>query len=318
MVSGKISMKKQEVKMDINAYINRYGKYGPIYGPGFSNHLPMAFYALHAMACGDESMESLSRKYIEERELIETSVSQKVIGSIGDMLGQSDAYTSYLLYFEEEIRKNGMKVVVKKCLDELAKGLGSSLFHAVIRLSFGLTADNEEEVTRALAYLASSYDAVDVDYKTIESNVAGDELFSFIKHHDQYFCLTGTADEKERVLLDALCELYLSTGSFVVLHTITGYEAIVNLRGYFTDYSKALDNYTLNVLRWLKRVTERDIKDILIDREMEFDEMKSLICGISDVHSIKLLYSTEVLFEKFGLDKLKRVARLKLKIDHGL
>jgi hypothetical protein len=304
--------------MDINDYINHYGKYGPIYGSGFSNHLPVVLYALHAMGCGDESIESLSRKYIEERELIEISVFQKGIGSIGDKLGQNDAYTSYLLYFEEEIRKTGMKVVVKKCLDELEKGLGTSLFHAVIRLSFGLTADNEEEVTRALAYLESSYDAVDVDYKKTESIYTGDELFNFLKHHDQYFCLKGTADEKERALLDALCELYLSTGSFVVLHTITGFEAFVNLRDHFRDYSKALDNYTLNVLRWLKRVTERDIKDILIDREMGFDEMKSLICGIFDVHSIKLLYSTEVLFEKFGLDKLKRVARLKLKIDHAL
>jgi hypothetical protein len=51
---------------------------------------------------------------------------------------------------------------------------------------------------------------------------------------------------------------------------------------------------------------------------MVFDEMKDLICGISDVHSIKLLYSTEVLYKRVGMDKLKKVACIKLKLDHGL
>jgi hypothetical protein len=89
---------------------------------------------------------------------------------------------------------------------KLNEGLGISLFHAIIRLSFALTVGSEEEVVRYLAYLSSSYDSVVVDYKPIDNKKAKDEFNSFIKERDKYFCLTGNSDEKEEVLLDALCE----------------------------------------------------------------------------------------------------------------
>jgi hypothetical protein len=270
------------------------------------------------MGCREEYLETLSSTYIKEKDLHKVLDYPNNIKSIEDKLGLNDTYGSYVTYFKGKIRYEGQKAVVMECLNELNEGLGSSLFHAIIRLSFAITAGNEEEVVRSLAYFACAYEPVTVEYTSIENKSADDEFISFVKEHDKYFCLSGTPDEKEQVLLNSLCQLYILTGSFVILHTITGFEALVNLKDYFEDYNKAIDNYTVSVLRWLKRVTIKDFKDILIDREMDFDEMKNLICDITDVHSIKLLYSSEVLYERFGMDKLKKVAHIKLKLDHGL
>lgn len=304
--------------MDINKYINAFGKYGPIYASGFTNHLPMAQYSLYALGCDESNIRSFSDNYIKHTNLVEINDYNLVGNSFDDNKGNTGAYGSYVTYFTNELEIKETKRVVGESLNKLSKGMSTSLFHCIIRLSFAVKSDNKGEIIRALAYFSSSYTAHDVDAKAIKSENLYKDLSLFMKNQDEYFYLEEKVDIKELKLLDGLCDLYLSTASFVVLHTITAFEALTSLKAYFYDYDRALDIFTIGVLGWLKRASREKVTNVTVEEKASFEEMKEVICSVKDAHTIKLLYSSEVLYNRFANEKLKKVAKLKLKIDHGL
>lgn len=302
----------------INDLINEYGKYGPSYGPGYSNHLPMAQYALYGLGCNEDAIRSFSNKYMAGRDLKIADDTGVFLSSIRGCLGQRDTYASYVTYFEDLVLKKDVKQVVKETLNTLRYGIGSALFHGMIRLSYAVTAENKEEIIRALAYLASHYTTVDVETKTIPPSILRPELARFIKDKTDYFLIDCLEEEKIQVILDGVLDLYLATCSFVVLHMVTGFEALMNLKDYFEDFDKALDIFTISLLNAMRRVSEDDYKTISYKVMKDFDELKTHLHTVNDAHTIKLLYSSERLYKTFENEKLKKVARLKFAYDHHI
>lgn len=304
--------------MDTNKYINQFGKYGPFVDRGHTNHLPMVQMAFSSLGCSDEALIALTEKYIQSNNLETVTDFSPSTSSFQAALGHKEAYGSYVTYFKNEMASKSSKRVVSESLNKLKEGIGAGLFHALIRLSFAVGADNKEEIIRSLAYLASAYQELGVKGRAIKNEVAKNEFTRFIREQDGYFILTGSIEDKEATLLDALCGMYISTGSFFVLHTITGFEALNTLKAYFDDYKEAIDIFTLSVLLWLERVSESDYKKLLFNQVTSFDELEKHICGITETHTIKLLYSAEVLYKRFSNEKIKQVAYVKFQLDHGL
>ncbi len=298
--------------MKINEYVNQYGEYGPFVDNGHTNHLPMVQYAFKSLGCNDEALVALTKGYVRMNNLEKVADYTLLSSSFGANLGRKEAYGSYVTYFTEELKRSDQKVVISKTLHALQNRIGAGLFHALIRLSYAVVAENKEEIIRSLAFLACGDQEQTVKGHEIDGAVASTEFKRFIREHQGYFYLSGDTEAKESALLDALCEVFLSTGSFYVLHTITGFEALNTLKTYFEDYDGAIDSFTTSVLRWLKRVSIDEYKTRILDQGMGFDEMKNRICNITETHTIKLLYSAEVLYGRFLNEKLKRVAQVRL------
>lgn len=277
--------------MNINEYINPFKYFGPMVNNGQSNHLPMAQYSLYSLGCSDDTLNIYTQHYINKVNLENITDFSLLDTTLEHNLGNYYAYGSYVTYFTEEVRKHGLNSVITKTLDILKDGFSSGLFHPIIRLSFAVTANNEEEAIRALSYLACDYKPVNVESSKIDNNNALQEIERFIKEHK---------------------------GDFYLLHTITGFEALFALKSYFKDYNDALDFFMTSVLKWLERVNESTYKNISFDNEMDFEEMKFHIKDHLETHSIKLLYSTEVLNRSFSNSKLSRVTYSNLHLDHGL
>jgi hypothetical protein len=304
--------------MMINDLINKYKNYSPYYGPGYTNHLPMTLYALYALGCSEIFLNEFSGKYIEDTDLVSLNEVSGIDRNVEGCLGQRDKYGAYVTHFEEKRKTESIDYLIRDTLNSLSLGIGSVLFHSLIRLSYAVTSKNDDEIIRGLAYFSSSYEAVQEEVRVIPSCIIRPEFMRFISERKGYFHLGGEPEEKEAVILDALCDLYIATGSFIVLHTITGFEALHTLKSYFEDYNKAIDTYTESVLKALLRVTDNDYRKIVIDKAMTFEEMKKEICLYGNSHTVKLLYSADKLYQVFKNEKLNTVVRIKLKIDHNI
>jgi len=301
--------------MNIQSRVNKYGHYGPFYGPGYANHLPMAQYALFSLGAKEKDLETFESVYLEDHLLVEPVEIPVEISSIESAFGQREAYLSYVEYFQDLVEREGIEKTLRYSVNTLYKGMGTALFHGLIRLAYAVTSDNQYEIVRALAYWACAYQATDLEGRRIPPSMIKPEFIRYIAERDKTFYLMGTEDEKERTLVEALSELFLSTGSFIVLHTITGFEAITTLRKYVDNYSEALDYFTVAVLKALLRVTQDDYKKIYIESDLTWEVIHERAIGSKEAHTIKLVYSVNKLNKLYPLDALRKVAMVQLTLN---
>lgn len=306
--------------MNIKEIINNYGIYSPEYGGGLTNHLPMAQFALYKMGASEDRIINHSNEYIEGKGIKRAIKYDFIINDISDELGDEKAYLNYVDYYRNQLRDNGMHKTVRNVLNELSGGLASGLFHGIIRVSYALESGNEEELCRALAFYSSIYKEIRFADRTINKAVLNEELLKIIiDNSDDNFYLEGELEEKEIALLESLTELYFSTGSFIVLHGITGFHALMNLKEYYDDFNEVFDRFTVCVQRALLRVTVDLFTKVIVENKHDsWNELFALACSVNDPHTIKLVYSCNELSKIFNIDKLMDIANIKLLMDHDL
>lgn len=301
--------------MKINKLINGYGMYGPFHSQGFVNHLPMAQYALYDLGATEAQIIRFADDYVKKFNL---AISSEVI-KIEDWtshLGHREAYAGYVHYFKDKIEKESLETVVKETLNVLLLGIGSALFHGLIRISYAITLGDLDEVSRALALLACCYQKIEFSGTVIRAENMNVEIYRYISEREGLFYLESTTENKEKTMINSFVELYLSTGSFIVLHTITGLEALINLKLYFEDYEHVLDVYMISVLRALLRVTDKEYKKIVLNQQHSWSTISEITCDLINAHTIKFVYSCQVLNELYPNDNLRIASQIKLKLDH--
>ena len=129
-------------------------RYGPLYGPGFSNHLPMALIALDRMRAPPAVLEQFANGY--RQRLQPAGASEPVIDPL-PLLGRGVHYAGLERFFHDAVAANGEETVLHRWLPVLLPGLAAAGFHAMIRLAYALEAQDRGELCAALAFWVLAY-----------------------------------------------------------------------------------------------------------------------------------------------------------------
>ena len=156
-------MTSQQTLSDL---LSKIEKYHPHYGDRLAAHLPMALIALSKLNASSEQLKSYYQLNVDGLELVKPGDTANAIINISDKLGQSNAYSDYLYYYQQQIAQLGQRKVIEQALPHLLPGIAASAFHALIRLAYAIDADNDSEVAIALAYWSSEFQDFPIDVVT--------------------------------------------------------------------------------------------------------------------------------------------------------
>ncbi len=139
---------------------------GPEYGPGFSNHGPMAAEALLALGRGDAVIPWV--KAYRERLPGNPKPGLPVFsGYWFEALGSIGRYADWVACFEEELRGEDWCTVLNMWVPRLLPGMVGAAWHGAIRTGHAVRSLTREEspgkireLARALAYWAARYQSL--------------------------------------------------------------------------------------------------------------------------------------------------------------
>ncbi|WDE08849.1 questin oxidase family protein [Thalassomonas viridans] len=297
----------------LNELLECAGHYHPHYGDRLATHLPMALIALSNLGASDEKLTAYFEKSIQGLEYVNESENIVEINEVGQYLGDSSKYASYLKYFKQQIAAFGFEDVVKKSLACLLPGIAASAFHALIRLAYAIEADNDNEVAVALAYWCAEFQKFELsDAKT------GDTLESIlaklapigVNHTFSPGIIVDRMNEISRVLgegnyriqpenmtfseLRALCvKAFYLKNNFTLLHTVTGCHAFSVILPYLSDVDSALKAFWQSVLvAYLSTgLAFENRQPAYANHDIDFEAVIAKALQSDDSHVIKLVYS---------------------------
>jgi hypothetical protein len=166
----------------IDEALERYAATGPEFGPGLSNHGPMASEALVAMG-RDDAVPAWSEWYVrrlrtrpDARNPIDPGEWREAFGDIGRV-------GDWTVLFEREIAERPWRDALETWVGRLAPGIVAAATHGVIRtahavrsLERGENAQRLHELAEALAYWAARYQELPARAGSPGSALPGDAL----------------------------------------------------------------------------------------------------------------------------------------------
>lgn len=253
-------------------------KYHPSFNQAdyiLSSHLTMTMMAMEAMKASEEDIKRYFSDYIPRLcSIIET---EEIItrDNFDRYLGKEQHFYAYLQFFRGELSQHGLDQSLPQWLSVLKQGLATAAFHPLIRLAYGidlLAVDNSlamEEIAISLAYLADSYQGLDVSPE-------GQKL-SFHQGVDvmrENYKATAACHEAKMLnqKLECVCldpnfkavlkpmevrledievfmrGLYLQASSIHTLHGITAAYAFGKLRAYLGNDSVVLTHFCAAIM----------------------------------------------------------------------
>jgi len=142
------------------------GDAGPEYGPGFSNHAPMAAEALLALGRGDAVIDWV-RAYRKRLPGSPEPGLPVFSGYWFEALGAIGRYADWVACFEDELRGEHWCAVLNTWVPRLLPGMVGAAWHGAIRTGHAVRSLNREEspgklreLARALAYWAARYQSL--------------------------------------------------------------------------------------------------------------------------------------------------------------
>lgn len=326
--------------MKISDIINKYGeKYSP-YMSGLVNHLPMGQLALYKITGDLKKVEAFTRYQVNRSNFDPVREEYPECRSTRNCLGKRDMYESYLKKLKKDIKDKNAEEYVSDIINTYPLGMSSGLFHTIIRLYFameGYKLEKEllEEVRRATSYYVTAYRKADVFMRRIDGkDIVGEmeklmhneriqaliynepttgkkmrAMYSSVDYLQAGFVIDGDKDEKVEALLSMLFPIFINTGNIVVLHCITGLQAVVGLEEYFDDFDRALDILTTTIITHLMTLGELNLRVKERDWiEFSWEYILSLGSESVNVHNIKFAYSCHEISKKYPVKYIKRAA----------
>ncbi|MDR4503808.1 MAG: questin oxidase family protein [Candidatus Scalindua sp.] len=327
--------------MKISEVVNQYARTFSPYASDLVNHLPMGQLALYMMGNDVEKIASYSESYIKSGRIDKIKVEFSPVETITECVGKRDLYEACLLLIEKEIQLKGVEKVIAEVLNSYPLGISSGLFHTTIRLAYAvegmkLDQDLEEEVARALAYYITAYREGSVFNKKVnpsrflesiekvfnngeiiellKSNPSRGKklhaLYNDSKYMEMGLLIDGSNEEKVVNLLELLLPILDETDSILVLHCITGLQALLVLEDYFNNFSYILDIMTTYIITHLLTADNEGVPMDLGENK-SWDNIIRDSSNSTNVHTIKYAYSTSELYKKYNIDKLRQSAQLR-------
>lgn len=332
--------------MTISIIINEYGRRHSPYMGSLVNHLPMGQLAFYKLTKDLKELEIYSREYPGISNINPVNTEYPKRESLEECVGKRDLYETALDLVREMVEKDGLKSTVSKILNKYKLGMSSGVFHTLIRVAYGvegyeLDKDLKEELERGLAYYVTAYREATPVTRKIEGINIIDEMTSLSNNihikdliadketlgkrikalyedkkylEELGFIIEGSPTDKIRALLKFLIPAYYNSGSIVALHCITGLHALVVLENYYDDFSEAIDIYTSCVITHIIAANIHNYDDKLDeDTQLSWNSLKIKASQSTDVHAVKLTYSTYKLNKLYNIPKLKDVALKRIK-----
>ena len=329
--------------MNIEQLINRDAeKYSP-YANGLVNHLPMGQFALYKLTDDIKITEEYTDYYLNRGNMDKVKEDYEQVDSIDSCLGNRDLYEPCLDLIREKVKEKDLDGLVSSILNKYTLGLSSGLFHTTIRLAYameGYRLDNglQSEVERALAYYVTGYREGELFKRKVSKDNVREEMNKLIedpeiseireshtslgkklkafysndKFLDKGFIIDGNEDDKVKAILEVLIPAFYNSNNIVMLHTITGLQAVVTLKDYFEDYGRVLDILTTTAIAHILTQSDLDIKKEDTDIDENWEETIELVSKSKDVHTIKFAYTGKKLDDLFNIPELKYAANRRI------
>ncbi|WP_418114976.1 questin oxidase family protein [Vibrio scophthalmi] len=289
---------------------------------GNTNHLPMALIALSKLGASNAQLDSF---YTDYHDGLLPLKEHEIIGAFEwrEHLGNQERFDDYLAYFKMQISTQGISTVTSEHIDTLIQGCGSSAFHAMIRLSYGLQEENDTEVAFGLAHMAAHYLSINLPANSdlTASDIIDNALDEFA---DLSVAATSITQRMRAVIQDErfiainqfpqqatlsqlsqqFAELYLSTRDFTVLHAVTSCHAMQLILPYCKKPQQALQFYwsaALCAVLSVERLTFRTDTAETANSDTPLDQLDlETIRQSSDTHVIKLAWSSIAQYQQYG------------------
>ncbi len=321
-------------------FFNKYKDYASDYNGGLSSHIPMVSYSLYELGVPFNEIEQYLDKTIERIKISKEDLTK--LYNIDDKnfeeyLGAEGSLGSYYNYFFNKINESNYLEVIGKFLPKLIKGVAARAFHPLIRLSFAVRSENEEEVIKSLSYFASTFaphkfdvlppkaenpleslkilveSVKDEDYS---DNLIADRMEKVYKldgFKKNAFTLKGNDLEILSQLDIIINKLFVETKNFTILHAVTSKEALKSLLPLVKDKKDILQNYWLAILAAYITIGSPEVIDLSVDIPRNLPEFKDIIkkgINSNNDHTIKLVNACRLEFEKSDDEIYKYMAYL--------
>jgi len=289
--------------------------YDVLFGKGLANHLPMAVTALERMGGDRGQIERFANIYVQKLEPVKNMPLYKM-RSIEENFGKRELFSSFLVFFKNELEKKGIRKVLNEYLDRLFPGVSASAFHALIRLAYALEINSTEEVAISLAFWSSEFqnngkikkssgkslfdifNDLNKDFKNFDPGhgIISEKIASIVKSVEfkKKYIQPDYIELRDIALL--AIKLYLTSGDFILLHGVTASHALRIVLPFVKDKNSALRYFWISLLA---AILISDFKEIERERLLQggMSEQnrinkvfKSVLQSIDD-HTIKIVYS---------------------------
>ncbi len=315
------------------------GDNGPEYGPGFSNHAPMAAEALLALGRGDAVIDWVSayRKRLPGSPEPGLPVSR---GYWFEALGAIGRYADWVACFEEELHGEHWCAVLNTWVPRLLPGMVGAAWHGAIRTGHAVRSLNREEspgklreLARGLAYWAARYQSLpgfpvpEVDVRNplaaideVPSLPDGERLMkglisekvrrlSGFRPFERVINLTEPPDDITPFtvdLLEAFMRVYLANGTtrgsvITFIHGVTGPGAVYLMAScLLPDISRVALRYAWQASAALYAAIGREIDRATHDAcDEPIEDLVARAVQTGDEHAIKF---TEVCLRAHRID----------------
>lgn len=272
------------------------------YGGELADHLPMARMALHRMGAAPSRIQAFERRYIEEKRLLPLSdAPQEAAARDG---------------FCDETERDGRDAVLRRTLRELMPGVGGGAFHPLIRLAYGLEADDDREIAAAIVYWRHAYLDLGADhgqarapfrprlaFERLREELAGIALAKGIiftrmsaAAADPRFSVAVRAagvphDEGDlQSIARSVATWFASTGDFVALHAMTATHAFRLASPHF-DVEEALPHFWRALCAAYAAAGLQEVEVPDIDAVPPWGAVLAAAVASDDEHDIKAAYT---------------------------
>jgi len=131
-------------------------------GRGTTNHCPMALTALAAMGAPQERLDQFFTHWERRYAVTVEDHAPLARDTWPDAVGRADLFCAARDCFAAWIAQDGADAVMQKIIGTISLAPASGAFHALIRLAYGLEAENESEIGAGLAALVCNKLGIDI------------------------------------------------------------------------------------------------------------------------------------------------------------
>ena len=307
----------------------------PEYADGLSSHLPMALSALQALGASSARLREFDRFYrtrLAPRRR-RAPVSQAQTDPWAGELGRFDRFEALAQSARQAIDREGLRGAVRRRLPMLMPGVAAALFHGVIRTAYAVSTEHPGETAVALGFWAARHRTLGAaDGRGADGipgwlgrlrelraahRVAGPPFTGRMKAWSDtpgFAAAAGSlavTPETLPALARCAAGLYAESGDFVVLHVVTGCQAMLALWPELGEPEAAIRHFVPAVAGALlvsSALERQEPAAGTAPAGLPWPALIARAIGSSDEHVIKLVHASHWLHGRLGGDAFRLAA----------
>ncbi|MFI2811458.1 MULTISPECIES: questin oxidase family protein [Microbulbifer] len=302
------------------------------YGDRLANHLPMVLIALDQMGATREQLQYAFDRSTPHLQLRPASP-VKPVSDITTCRHSEELFPSALQYYEQQLEQHGIADCLRRELPPLLPSIATAAFHGLIRTAYGIDARHLEEVAMGLAYwnleyyplessgertdLAAAEVIADVSQRYPQVEVAPGNISDHMHAVMGQDGWMDTPIQPRQLGLEDIAAIalkaYAGTGSFTLLHGVTGCHALRLILPYCPDREVAMRYFWEGlVIAYLSTgpepIVSAGARGDAVEQVKAWQEIREKACRSDDDHIIKLSYSCQQEFEFYENAAYRHVA----------